>query len=346
MAEEQVQSAAALPSVAALVATRQRRSSLGGCLRALLSQSDLAQLVVVDDGSEDGTFEFAVEVSREDRRVVAERIEHAGKAAALQVGLTRVSSDVVLLIDDDVIAGPGLVRGHAEHHRRRADLVVVGYMPCLLRQRHSGDPFLSDIYAREYEAHCRHIEARPELVLRNLWGGNVSLRVEHCEALGFSGWNLGHEDQDFGLRCLRHGLTGVFDRELYAEHRHEREMAAFLRAARAQGVARYYLHERYDDLVQPLPPSHALEGLDPLSSALVRGLGRQSLYRPAEWLLTRAARVATMSGLSTASGNIKRLARRIALQSGLSLAQAVGADAGPEYRLEQLERMAKRRAGR
>ncbi len=345
MAEELARVSPALPSVTALIATRQRCGPLTACLHALLSQPGLAQLIVVDDGSEDGTFEFLVALSQQDDRVVAERIAHEGKAAALDVGLAHVRSDVVLLIDDDVVAGPDLVRGHAERHRGRSDLVVVGYMPCVRRAASAGDPFLTDVYAREYEAHCSRIEVQPELVLRNLWGGNVSLRQEHCKAVGFSGWNLVHEDQDFGLRCLRRGLTGVFDRSLYAEHRHERDMAAFLRAARAQGVARPYLHSLHSDLIQPLSRTHAFEGLGPLSSVLVRGLGRQSLYRPAEWLLIQAARAATGTGFDALAGNIKRLARRIALQSGVSLARAVSARAGPEHRLDELERMAKQRTG-
>ncbi|HLI42916.1 MAG TPA: glycosyltransferase family A protein [Acidimicrobiales bacterium] len=339
MPEEPDRPPAALASVTAIVATRNRRHKLEHCLRALASQDELTQLVVVDDGSEDGTFELASELAATDERIVAERIPHEGKAAALQAGLASARSEVILLVDDDVIAGPGLVRGHAAYHSRRADLVVVGYMPCVRSEPFAGDRFLTDLYAREYEAHCLRLEADPGLVLRCLWGGNVSLRREHCERVNFVPWRLAHEDQDFGLRCLRHGLTGVFDRTLHAEHRHERDLSQFLHAAREQGAARYYLAARYGAFVDSLPEWQPLDGLGAASSLLVRGLGRERVHGLAEQFLLLTAQVAERAHLPVLTANAKRLARRIALQSGYSLAQAAGSLAGPEYRLDELRRL-------
>jgi glycosyltransferase involved in cell wall biosynthesis len=339
MPEEPESLSPALASVAAIVATRNRRHKLEHCLSALASQAELTQLVVVDDGSEDGTFELASELAARDERIVACRIPHQGKAAALQAGLASARAEVILLVDDDVIAGPGLVRGHAAYHSRRPDLVVVGYMPCVRSEPFAGDPFLTDLYAREYEAHCRRLEADPGLVLRCLWGGNVSVRREHCERVNFVPWRLAHEDQDFGLRCLRHGLTGVFDRTLYAEHRHERDLSQFLRAAREQGAARYYLEARYGAWVGSLPEWQPLDGLGTASSLLVRALGREGLHGLAEQLLALTAQVATRARLLVLAGNARQLARRIALQSGYSLAHAAGSLAGPEYRLDELRRL-------
>src|SRR5579875_3788411 len=313
MPEEPDRPPAALASVTAIVATRNRRHKLEHCLRALASQDELTQLVVVDDGSEDGTFELASELAATDERIVAERIPHEGKAAALQAGLASARSEVIL--------------------------VVVGYMPCVRSEPFAGDRFLTDLYAREYEAHCLRLEADPGLVLRCLWGGNVSLRREHCERVNFVPWRLAHEDQDFGLRCLRHGLTGVFDRTLHAEHRHERDLSQFLHAAREQGAARYYLAARYGAFVDSLPEWQPLDGLGAASSLLVRGLGRERVHGLAEQFLLLTAQVAERAHLPVLTANAKRLARRIALQSGYSLAQAAGSLAGPEYRLDELRRL-------
>lgn len=60
-----------------------------------------------------------------------------------------------------------------------------------------------------------------------------------------------HSDQVFGLRCLRAGLTGVFDRSLVSEHRHERDLDTFLRQARTSGSARRTVEELFPDLLAP-----------------------------------------------------------------------------------------------
>ena len=53
---------------------------------------------------------------------------------ALDVGVQCSTGDVVLLMDDDVIAGPGLVSAHARRHAGADGLVVVGSMPVRLRR--------------------------------------------------------------------------------------------------------------------------------------------------------------------------------------------------------------------
>jgi hypothetical protein len=57
------------------------------------------------------------------------------------------------------------------------------------------------------------------------------------------------EDEEFGFRCLRAGMVGVFDRRLVAVHWHDRSVPAFLDLARAQVRASRLLREQYPELV-------------------------------------------------------------------------------------------------
>jgi hypothetical protein len=61
----------------------------------------------------------------------------------------------------------------------------------------------------------------------------------------------GHEDREFGLRCVRHGLTGVFDRSLRAEHQYRRTLRGFRADGQHSGAYRVRLHEAYPDVVGP-----------------------------------------------------------------------------------------------
>src|SRR5437764_14240727 len=70
------------------------------------------EVVVVDDGSTDET---PAVLERHDW-VRAIRRENGGRSAAKNTGVAAAHGDVVLFLDDDVIAAPGLVRRHAGHH--------------------------------------------------------------------------------------------------------------------------------------------------------------------------------------------------------------------------------------
>ncbi len=172
-----------------------------------------------------------------------------GVALARQAGLDVATGDVVLWLDDDVVPGPELIDGHRRAHEAAPGRVVVGYMPVTEQQQ--ARRVAAVIYARDYESTCEGLDADPSRVLLALWAGNVSmqradgLRVPQWTAT-FSGYPL--EDEEFGFRCRRAGLVGLFDRSLTAAHHYDRSVADFLELAQAQTRSSYLLIERYPDL--------------------------------------------------------------------------------------------------
>ena len=104
--------------VTVLVPARDEEGRIGPCLESLAGEG--APVIVVDDGSTDGTAELA-------RRAGATVVDAgplpegwAGKAHALHVGLERVDTPVVVAVDADCRVHPGFVsamvdalRGHA-----------------------------------------------------------------------------------------------------------------------------------------------------------------------------------------------------------------------------------------
>src|SRR5918992_5917612 len=117
-----------LPAVSVVVPTRGRRHVLPRFLDAILRQP-AAEVVLAVDGSGDGSVAWLRERARADERIVVLDLPHRGAGPARQAGLGAASSDVVLLLDDDVIASPGLVEGHARHHVALAPKLVLGYQP-------------------------------------------------------------------------------------------------------------------------------------------------------------------------------------------------------------------------
>jgi len=291
-------------------------------VRALLADPATTEVVVAVDGSGDGSYEIATRLGSQDGRVVAFEQAHAGKGMARYAAVEKATGDVVLLVDDDVVAGEHLVTGHAVRHSEADHLVVVGYMPVVATEDGSAIRALTLIYAHEYETHCSEIEADSRLVLLHLWGGNVSLRRTDCLSIGAEEWKIGHEDQYFGIRCYQAGLTGVFDRGLYAEHRHQRDVDGFLATARVQGSAKWVLHSLYPDLLGALDPARASAHLPGPAAWLVRWAATPERSHYLVKPLVGTARVAHRVRLKGAESAAYRLARRVELQTGTRIAVA------------------------
>src|SRR3954454_24236279 len=117
------------PRVSVVAPTYTRRHGLEAWVEPLLREPGLHELVVAVDGSTDGSVEWLQERSRLDPPLKVLSRPNRGAGPARQAGIEAATGEVVLLLDDDVIAEPGLVAGHARHHAALEPLMVLGYMP-------------------------------------------------------------------------------------------------------------------------------------------------------------------------------------------------------------------------
>jgi glycosyltransferase involved in cell wall biosynthesis len=308
-----------MPTVSVVVPTYNRRDNLEAVVHPLLDDPATTEVVVVVDGCNDGSIEHLEGIARLEPRLKPLFVDNGGAARARQTGVEAAVGDVVLIIDDDVIAAPGLVTGHARHHAERQGIVVVGYMPTRMSAREEPGEHASALYARAYERSCERYEHDPREILRSLWGGNVSLRRRDClrvpqENPRFREYY--HDDREWGLRCLKAGLVGVFDRSLLAEHRYRRPLAAALRDARSEGRGRVRLHQLHGDILGPLDRAAFERNLPPPARWLVRAARYPRFYRVLLALLTRLANLAGRLRLPTFELRTVQLLRRMEINAG------------------------------
>lgn len=82
------------------------------------------EIVVVDDGSRDGTFDRVGELARRDPRIKGIRFSrNFGKESALLAGLAHAAGDAVITIDADLQHPPSLIPQMVEHWRGGAKVV-------------------------------------------------------------------------------------------------------------------------------------------------------------------------------------------------------------------------------
>jgi poly-beta-1,6 N-acetyl-D-glucosamine synthase len=93
--------------VSVIVPAYNEEAGIEATIRSLLASThEYVQIIVVDDGSSDRTFEIAQWMQSQDRRVMVVRQDNAGKAAALNTGLSWAQFDLVVMIDGDTVFEP------------------------------------------------------------------------------------------------------------------------------------------------------------------------------------------------------------------------------------------------
>lgn len=304
-----------LPTLSVVIATYGRPDLLPAVLAAVLADPYPVEVVVVVDGCPHGSFEVLTKLAAGDRRIRPMWQENAGAAAARATGVAAAVGEVVLLLDDDVLVPPGLATGHARTHVGRHKLVVVGPLDTVPPARRAPGDVTTLLYAEDYDrARARYLRD-PASVLPFLWAGNMSVRRADALRVGLaSGHRLPrHNDQEFGLRCARAGLTGVFDPALAARHLHTRNLGSFARQCWQAGASRRLLGGWYPDLLPDTDPRVGLPAGIRHAVTLAAAPGVHWLARP---VLVRGLRVAGSARLWPVETALARLLRQVELLRG------------------------------
>ncbi len=190
------------------------------------------ELVVVDDGSSDGTAEL-LEGRRSDRfRLRVVRQDNAGPAAARNRALGLVEGDLVLFTGDDIEPSPRLLAehraGHAMHHDPCVAILGLTQWPegadITSTMRH-----VDGVGAQQFS--YRYFRDGAEYDFRHFYTSNVSVRrcLLELEPSGFSTEfeAAAFEDAELAYRLSMHGLSIRYRAAARAAHHHTYDAASF-----------------------------------------------------------------------------------------------------------------------
>lgn len=239
-----------VPLVSIVVPTHNRRDLLARSLDALGRQScppDLFEVLVVADACEDDTVAMATAYAeRAPYRLRA--LEHTARSAAAtrNLGARQAEGSILLFLDDDVIAQPGLVQAHLD--AQGPDHIVLGYSKPILPD----DPswFQCDAH-RWWEDRFTQI-AQPDhrFTYRDFFSGNVSLPTELFWRVG--GFDLTFsgrlEDYELGLRLIRAGARFGFAQQALGHHHDTINLPIWVRRIQQEGVADVQIGQRHPEL--------------------------------------------------------------------------------------------------
>jgi glycosyltransferase involved in cell wall biosynthesis len=99
-----------------VIPTYNRKPILAKCLQALEQQTldEAYEVVVVDDGSTDGTIEWLNQSSQMFSHVRLLQQNHQGPAAARNLGVKQAAGDTIVFIDSDLVVTDTFLQSHAE----------------------------------------------------------------------------------------------------------------------------------------------------------------------------------------------------------------------------------------
>ena len=229
------------PSLAVVIPTHNRREILERTLGALAAQSwrDF-RIVVVDDGSTDGTWEWLERQAAEHPRLTALKQENRGQGQARNRALREIAEGLVLFLGDDVIPGRDCVAEHfAAHARlgaRHARLAVVGFTDWR-RSEMRVTPALEMANVEGHQFGFAHMRPEEEVPFTCFYTSNLSLPRELLgdEPFDAEFAAYGWEDIELGYRLSAGGLKLVYHPAAAAEHLHPMTLADLFARQRLVG---------------------------------------------------------------------------------------------------------------
>lgn len=162
-----------LPSVSIVVPAYNEGENIGDTIESLLRLNypkDKMEIIVVDDGSTDNTYEVAKHYEGETVRVI--RKENGGKSSALNTGIEHARGEIIACMDADSVATPDSLRILVEYiMEENADAVTpvmhVWKPKTILEKFQWAEYNMSNVMRRALDAmHAQYVVPGPFSVFR------------------------------------------------------------------------------------------------------------------------------------------------------------------------------------
>jgi peptidoglycan/xylan/chitin deacetylase (PgdA/CDA1 family)/GT2 family glycosyltransferase len=233
-----------------VVTTWKRPILLRSTLDSLMRQSySNLEVIVVCDGEDHDVRAIADGIRSEIPMRWIFHPENRGLPAARNTGAHEAQGDIVLFLDDDVLADPELVAVHMQHHQAASPDRRIAVCCQTIEDRHT--PLQSYVDRCLYEAWTRTLDgfhaalseseanSVGEQIEKLVWFGlNCSMRRN--QFIGIGGFNeffrASDEEMELGLRLHLAGVEVVFEPRRLLVHKNAKELKTYFQNAwRASG---------------------------------------------------------------------------------------------------------------
>ena len=225
--------------VSVVIPTWNRADLLAQTLDKIETQTvprDFYEIVVVDNESSDHTQAVLEQKSRTYPNLRAFSQSKRGAAATRNTGIRAAKGEIVLFIDDDILAEPGLIEAHWRYHQAHRSSSIVGGV--VTPWDNCKEPFLR--YLRDRGIFNPYSIACGPMDFSYYHTGNVSTARSVLNEVG--GFNeqfaiYGMEDIELGYRIERHGSRIVHGPDAKAVHQYFPTYQQFIQRCEQAGYS-------------------------------------------------------------------------------------------------------------
>jgi glycosyltransferase involved in cell wall biosynthesis len=248
--------------ISVVIPTYNREKTLKECLKALFRQ-DLPQhdfeIIVVDDGSTDGTKEIVRKAAEINPNVHYLQQKNSGQGIARNHGIAKAQGKVIVMIGDDIIASPNLLTEHLRWHLKYSaeNSAVLGFtewhpkltLTPFMKWLTNGSSILGMFGGHQFA--YEKLVNRETADYNFFYTSNISLKRSLLERFRFdpkfSGY--GWEDIELGYRLQKEaGLKLHYNRNAVAYHDHAMDEKGLKMRMRNIGKSAWIIHEKYPEL--------------------------------------------------------------------------------------------------
>lgn len=172
---------------------------LDRCVQSILSQSYRnIELILIDDGSTDGSSLLCDKWKDKDERVIVIHKENGGVSSARNAGLEIIKGDYLTFVDPDDFLAPDTYSVNMEYLLLHSEVEILQYPYC---------NYYGEEEKVEYHRPSSVLLQGPEQIFRNWWSG-TPLEFTACNKIfkrclwGSLKFNVGHISEDTSLVAI------------------------------------------------------------------------------------------------------------------------------------------------
>ncbi len=239
-----------LDSLTVIIPTYNRKDVLKDALETLKRQTLQGfQVIVVDDGSTDGTLSFLNDWKQEQEKgatklnfsleILWQKNQKQG--AARNYGLKSANGNIIMFIGDDIFLEPNCLETHLKMHKqlnKDGDTAILGFTDWD-RNKMKVSPFLDFINNFGAQFGYKLMQPMQEVPFTCFYTSHISMSRSVLKDTPFdsSFKEYGWEDIDLGYRLCLEGLKIVYVPEARAAHLHPTDIPSFLNRQYKVGFA-------------------------------------------------------------------------------------------------------------
>jgi len=242
--------------ISVIIPTYNRKKILVKCLKALFNQDypkSLYEIIIIDDGSVDST---KTEVKKlyqfSPVSLIYLKQSNKGPAAARNYGIARAKGKIILIMGDDIIATPHLLKEHDKIHQLypMENIAVIGYVtwspdikitPFMYWLENGGPQF-------------RYYKLTPNTFTdyKYFYTSNISLKkiLFNKEQFNELFPYAAYEDIELGYRLHQRGLKIFYNPKAKAFHWHKINLKSYTKRNFQVGISRAIFNKLHPRLTK------------------------------------------------------------------------------------------------